>query len=258
MKKSFLLFALVAICLVGCDSVDPLPHGVVLTAITHDMGDQSWLELYEYNDAGIVTSVEDQNGLGRRRSYFYGGDRLLETQTIRLDNEQLIFRDSITYNGVGQVDKIYRFSVNGGTDLPLYQVKSMTYNSERQLIEVSSDFIGIDDYSPREVYHWEGGNVVQLDRYNGTALQQEFFLTYDNKVAANLESFVSLGRPEAATRNNIINTDWKDYTGLLDTACKPCTVSYEYSSNGIPTALTTNWSYSATFTYEQLPQANGF
>lgn len=130
MKKSLLLFALVTACFVGCDSVDPLPDGVVLASITHDMGDQSWLELYEYNDAGVLSSVENQNGLGQRRSYLYAGDRLQEKQTIRLDNEQLIFRDSIAYNAAGRVAKVYRFSVNGGADLPLYQVKSMTYNGQ--------------------------------------------------------------------------------------------------------------------------------
>lgn len=258
MKKLLSLFAFVLISLTSCDSVEPLPEGVVLATITHDMGDQNWLELYEYNDAGLLTSVENQSGLGHRRSYLYGGDRLLEKQTIRLDNEQLIFRDSITYNAAGQVTKVFRFSVNGGTGLPLYQIKSISYNAQGQVIEVSSDFTGIDDYSPRDVYHWEGGNVVQLDRYNGTALQQEFFLTYDDKVAINLEGVLSVGDPEAATQNNIISTDWKDYTGLLDTACKPCTISYQYNSDGLPKSLATNWSYSATFTYKQLTQSAGF
>ncbi|GAB5524748.1 MAG: hypothetical protein Roseis2KO_26200 [Roseivirga sp.] len=258
MKKSLLFFAVAVTCLVGCDSVNPLPDGVVLASITHDMGDQSWLELFEYSDTGALTSVENQSGLGQRRSYLYAGDQLLETQTIRLDNEQLIFRDSITYNAAGQVAKVYRFSVNGGTGLPLYQVKSMTYNSEGQLVEIASEFTGIDDYNPREVYHWQDGNVVQVDRYNDTSLQQEFFLTYDNKTSINLESFVSLGHPEAATKNNIISTDWNDYTGLLDTACKPCTVAYKYNSNGLPKSFSTNWSYSATFSYKQLPPASAF
>lgn len=126
------------------------------------------------------------------------------------------------------------------------------------MIEVASEFTESDDYKPREFYHWQDGNVVQVDRYNGTSLLQEFFLTYDNQTSINLESFVSLGHHEAITKNNVTSTDWKDYTGLLDTVCKPCTVSYQYSSNGLPTALSTNWSYSATFTYKELPQASEF
>lgn len=252
MKKPLYFYAFVVFALVSCDSVDPLPEGAVLASVTYNLGDQSWVELYEYNDMGQLTSVEDQNGLGQRKSYLYGGNRLIETLTIRLNNEQVVFRDSITYNAAGQVEKVYGFNVNGGTDLSLYHVKTMTYDSQGQLIEVASDIIDTDDYNPRDVYHWQDGNVVQVDRFNGATLLQQFYLTYDDKVGLNLESFSFLGYPEAATRNNVISTDWTDYTGVLDTACKPCTMSYQYSSNGIPTSFSTNWSYSATFSFREL------
>jgi hypothetical protein len=250
MKKLFLLVAFVIAGLSGCDSLDPLPDGAILSQVAYTSGNQTWLELYAYNDAGQLISVEEQNGLGRKKSFVYSGDRLVETATVRLDNGILIFRDSLGYNAAGQVVKIYGFSINSGDDVPLSQIKSLSYNNQGQLVEVSSEFINLDGYQPRDTYTWQNDNVVQVNHYNGDELEHEFYLTYDDKLSVNLESHTGIGYPEAATRNNVISVDWNDYTGLLDTACKPCTTTYQYSANGLPTAFTTNWSYAATFSYK--------
>lgn len=258
MKKPFLLVAFVIAGLWGCDSVNPLPDGSILSQIAYTSGDQTWLELYEYNDAGQLIAVERQNGLGEKKSFIYSGDRLVETATVRLDNGTLIFRDSLGYNAAGQVVKIYGFSINSGDDVPLSQIKSLTYNNQGQLVEVSSEFVNLEDYQPRDTYVWQNGNVVQVNHYNGAELQQEFYLTYDDKLSVYPENFIGIGYPEAATRNNVVSTDWTDYTGLLDTACKPCTTNYQYNANGLPISFTTNWSYAGTLSYKQLPVNGGF
>ena len=255
-KSSPLLFALL-FGLLACNDAstpDPAADGWVLAAILHESGDQQWQETFEYDNNGRLISREDERTAGHRITYQYEGDLLVERQTIDPSNGTLIFRDSITYNAQNLIDRVYRFSINQGNQVPLSDIRNYRYNAQGQLAEVSTEYVNLSDYQPRHVYHWQDGNVVQVDRFNGDCPMIEFYYTYDKQPVVFFEGWNGLDTPEVKTRNNIISTDWTDFTGLLDTACKPCTQTFSYFPNGLPRSVSFNWDYSMHFSYITVPE----
>ena len=255
MKYAKLLLVLMCMALLACDStVDPAPDGLVLSSVRHETGDQSWLQLFSYDAAGRLLAIEDQTSYGRNQNYSYQGDHLAEIRNISRAENQVIFIDSLFYNANGLLNEVHNYSINEGADLPLNSITYLTYNSQGLLKERSTVYERETDYNPRDIYYWQDGNVVQLDRYNGDSKLQEYYYTYDNKPAVDYDLWQLTGVRYVTNQNNIVSTDWTDYTGLLDTACKPCSGTYSYYANGLPATYTTNWGYQLTFEFKELPR----
>ena len=252
MKKLIFCTSLLLVVTACQDAFSPFSDGTVLSEIRYESNNQTWTDKYEYTDDGQVRSVTSDNGLVERDEFTYANGRLLEKRTVQVQNNRLVFRDSMVYNANGQVAFIYKYSINEGADLPLSSIESLTYDGEGQLIEVSTEFVRVTDYKPRKVYRWRDGNAIQADYYDGDVLQQEFFFTYDDRPALQFENFTNPGNLSLVNENNLIHTDWVDYSGVLDTVCKPCEIAFVYNLNGLPIFLQTNWNLKATFIYQEL------
>jgi hypothetical protein len=77
--------------------------------------------------------IEDFRSLGRRYEIEYQNSKLKEYRTLRMDEEKLIFRDSIIYNPNGTIQAIYNFSINSGENLPLSWIYEYEYDNENRL-----------------------------------------------------------------------------------------------------------------------------
>ena len=261
MKKHYALLLLISVTLLACDDkVDPLPidevlDGIVLSKVRHETGDQSWEQLYQYDDDGKLIFIEEINHHGNTQQFLYSDNQLVEIRHLDQSNDQLIFRDSLALNAQGLVERVYNFSINQGTDVPLNSITYLSYDGNGQLTERQTVYERLTDYTPRDVHYWENGNVIQTNRFNGDEKMQEFYYTYDDKLALPHTAWQNTGFQYVKTRNNVVSTDWTDYTGLLDTACKPCTGTYTYNDHGLPASYTTNWGYTQYFEYKELPKS---
>ncbi len=256
MKNELICLIAFVFVLSACENqlAEPLSEvNSLVSQINHRGGNDAWEETFEYDNQHRLISATDLRSLGRRRNLEYQEGQLFQERTYELMNETLAFRDSIVRDDQGQIEAIYKFSVNGGEDVPLSRIEHLFYDDQGQVIESRTEYLNSGDYRPRKVFHWENGNIIKEDQYwNGTDLSIEFYFTYDDKLGINSNSILLFHQAGQPTRNNVISVDWTDHSGLYDTACKPCTTSYGYDDRQRPTSFSTNWGYSATIVYKEL------
>ena len=97
MKKTVVLF--VIICFISCSKDNEIEQssGTKLLSIKYEEDRDSWIENYAYSSNDQLIKIEDFRSLGRRYEIDYQNSKLKEYATYNMDEEKLIFRDSIIY-----------------------------------------------------------------------------------------------------------------------------------------------------------------
>ncbi len=133
MKKTVIIF--LVICLISCSKDNEIEqsYGTKLISIEYEDSNDSWIENYSYSSDDELIMIEDFRSLGRRYEIEYQNSKLKEYRTLRMDEEKLIFRDSIIYNPNGTIQAIYNFSINSGENLPLSWIYEYEYDNENRL-----------------------------------------------------------------------------------------------------------------------------
>ena len=257
MKK--LVWIIVSTLALSC-SEDAIPdtRGTKLLTIDgfvkYPESQDSWQETYHYDPNGRLTLVEDHRSLGRRYKIVYEGERILQYLIYQMDNDRLIFRDSVAYTADGLINKIYSFSINAGPELPLDFVIAFDYDSLQRVVERKSYLWPSEQYFIREKYDWDDTHIVRKQDYYYEAGEEEFryeyFYAYDDQHNYKIGIPYYLNDPINWGPHNVTVMDWRDYYGNLDLLCKPCQYTYRYNRDGYPVEITTNYGRSEVATYE--------
>lgn len=225
----------------ACSKDEPIE--AKLTSIEYSDDHRSWTENYTYTPDGKLEKIENFRSLGRRYEMSYQNDRLQEILTYRIDNNELVFRDSLLYNTDGTIQSIHHFSTNAGEDVPISTIDEFEYDDELKVSKKSTYSVKADKYTAIEKYVWKRNNIKKVESFNEKEeLLYEFFFEYDNKVnyKKGLPSALINNFSESSlfwNENNVKKFDLVDNTGLVDIICNPCKTDYEYNSNGYPVLI---------------------
>lgn len=229
-----------AFCMISCSKGDKFEQsfGTKLISIEYVNNNGDWTENYSYSTNDTLIKIEDFRSLGRRYEIDYQNSKLKEYRTYRMDEETLIFRDSILYNPNGTIQAIHNFSINLGEDLPLSWIYEYEYDNENKVSKKSTYFVRIEEYSSIEKYYWKGDNIDRVEYYNGDEeLYYEYFYKYDDKINYKKEIPTSISDPINWSENNVVKMKWKDYYGNLDLICGPCETEYRYNLDNYPVEI---------------------
>ena len=168
-----------------------------------------------------------------------------------MDDNTLIFRDSILYDPNGNIQAIHNFSINSGENLPLTLIYEFEYNIQNRLSKKSTYFVNIGEYTSIEKFYWLGNNVVRTEYFNGEEeLYYEYFYTYDDKLNYKKGLPIHITNPVNWSENNVVQMNYKDYVGNLDLLCGPCTSEYKYNLDHYPVSIKHNWGRELMLTYD--------
>ncbi len=252
MKKFSILLPLLLI--LSCkkeQSFTPRPNSdILLTAIEYIVPNRSWTEEYTYNKDNQLIQVESSSRNERRDELIYQQDQLTTIKTYNVSNSELISRIELVYNEQDQLIKTQNFSFYEGEEF--LRVHEYEYDKKGFPSQQLSYFPDNRDASLHtEKYTWKNGNIVKVAIYdNEDNLSHEYFMEYDD--AFNYTSFQThqVNQFHIWNRNNIIHSSYKDYTGLIDTSCNPCSSNFLYNELDYPIAIELNSGTIYQMTYQ--------
>ena len=226
-------------------------YGTKLISIAYKEDYNSGIEEYSYSSNDELIMIEDFRSLGRRYEVEYDNGLVKEFFTYRIDNNKLIFRDSILYNADRSIHAIYNFSINSGEDLPLTWIYEFEYDNESKVTRKSTYFVNIGEYTSIEKYYWKENNIERVMYCDkDEVLYYEYFYEYDNKKNYQKNLSTDLSDPINWSDNNVTSMDWNDYVGNLDIICRPCIAEYVYNLDNYPVSIKYNWGREMILSYE--------
>lgn len=247
MKNVIIL--LFVICITSCSKNDENSPGTKLVSIEYNDDNRIWTENYSYNSNSELNLIENFFP-GRRYEIQYENNQLKEYATFRVDEDRLIFRDSIVYNDNGTIKEINVFSINAGGNSVLSHIYEFEYDERNKVAKKSTYVLSVQEYRSTEKYYWKGENIERVEYYNGEDLSYEYFYKYDNKINYKRDIPTSLSDPVNWSKNNVVEMDWNDFEGNLDVFCKPVTAKYRYNLKKYPVSIKLNRGREMTLEYE--------
>lgn len=189
--------------------------------------------------------------MGRRYEFEYHNDTLKEFTTFVIDENKLVFRDSILYNPNGTIMAIYRFSKNSGTNLPLSWKYEYEYDNDNKVSKKFCSLVSQGKYNSIEKYYWNENNINKVEYFNGDEeLYYEFFYEYDDKNNYSLNYPTKISDLINWSENNVTEMDFTDHAGNYDIACRPCETNYNYNKDGFPVSIKLDWGRKMKLNYE--------
>lgn len=212
---------------------------------------RNWMETYSYSSSDELIRIEDFRSSGRRYEVSYENSQVKEIVAYSINQNKIIFRDSIAYNANRTINKIYKFSINAGENVELSSIYEFEYDHENKVSRKSTYFVKIGKYTSIDKYFWNGANIARVECYNGEEeMHYEYFYDYDNKNNYQKEIPTSIADPINWSNNNVTRMNWNDYLGNLDIICRPCVAKYRYNSDHYPIFIKFNWGRVMTLRYE--------
>ena len=236
----------------GCSEDDITDsRGTRLLSIDYASNGQAWTESYHYRADGALVRVEDRRSLGRCYELEYQDTTLTQVFTYQIEDDALIFRDSLTYTADGQIDVIHVYARNSGENLPLDTRYDFDYDASGKVIERKTYYRGEDVARWVDKYYWEEDNITLTERYDEEGvLHFDYSYTYDDQNNYKKQVTPHLYDPVNWSANNITVSTLGDYFGVLDVSCVVCTTSYHYNRDGYPVEIVTDWGKRMRLTYE--------
>lgn len=233
-------FLLLVLGIISCskDNLDDQTAGIKLVTIEYEDDYSEWSVNYFYSSDGDLIMIEDLFSLGRRTEIEYEGSRVKEYLTYSMDDEKLIFRDSVAYNADGTIKAKYNFLINRGEDLPLAYIYEYEYNSDGKLDKHSTFMVHRQEYLRVNKYHWKKGNVIKVEEFDEKGkLKHVVHYKYDNKSNYRNKLSPALNTSPYVSKNNITKMEVDDYTGTIDLVCNPCKSKYKYNKENYPISI---------------------
>jgi len=250
MKKLNFLFCL--LILFSCkkeQNFAPFPTpNILLTTIDYSTNNKSWTEDYTYNNDNQLTQVETIGHIDKRHELIYQQEQLVEIKTYNRSDNQLIFRIELVYNEQEQLVETNNYSVFEGAEF--LRVYEYEYNKSGFPIKQTSYMENNADSKSIELYTWRNENIIKTEIYYDGTLSHEYFYKYDD--AFNYLSFQrhNVNQFQNWNQNNIIESSYKDHTGLLDTYCNPCSSNLVYNAIDYPIVVDFSGVITSKMTYQ--------
>ncbi|OEK05172.1 hypothetical protein [Roseivirga misakiensis] len=243
MKKLVYLLPILFVALSCENGITPIEidHFNVQQIVDNTNSDYIQTEDFTYDDQNRLISVRrkvtsdiDFTSDGELVEFKYEGDRLIEKTHKYLPSDTAFQKTNYTYLNDGRLhQELLSYAYSG--EMNVEWINEYTYNAEGQVVgKISYNPNSIDTQTSNK-YFWQGDNVQKIEHYYGKTLIHESTYTYDN--AFNYKR----GNPyfynyefDIANKNNVTQVRYKDYSGLLDLACNPCSYSYEYNDRLLP------------------------
>lgn len=232
-----LIFLSLIICIISCSKKEIIEDtvGTRLISIEYSDVNNDWVENYSYSSNSELLTIEDFRSLGRRYEIEYLNNKLKEYSIFQIDDDKLIFRDSIKYDENNNVEAIYKFSINSGENLPLSLICEFKYDDSNRVLKKSTYSILSQEYFSIEKYFWTGENITRVEYYDSDEeLRYEYFYKYDDKVNYKKNLQIGISDPINLCRNNVVEMNWSDHYGNLDLICSPCITEYHYNLDDYP------------------------
>jgi len=204
------------------------------------------IEEYFYDAQGRLARIENQK---RKSTFLFEYD----------DSNRLVKRTIIyAYDGVPDTSlfQLFTYDEDGhlskkentkpdGTYILIYQYKTDDFGRITE-----EGYLGANnEFTLNYEYIWAGDDMVHQKDYDGDGnLTHEWFNEYDDML--NPFCYVTPWPDLPQSRNNLLKSTAKDYTGLLDLLANPLEFSYEYNPDGLPNKESTNWGRERVFEYE--------
>lgn len=249
----YLNLILIALILFACSNDDDptKSDGNTLSAVKYFTEDNSWTESYTYDTTNKLIRVEESTEYGRRYEFEYSGDQLKQIRTYTNNDNSIKFRDSITYNSKGDIDKIYYFARNAGTNMPLSHIYKYEYD-DYAILKTRLMFSPINDELVETVkYYWTANNIYKIEGYNKKGqLDVEFYYSYDQMI--NYRKFMPhfISNPTSWCDNNVNIKLMKDHSGLRDPRSDPMEWEFDYNRDNCPVVEHANYGWRKEFKYQ--------
>ena len=226
--------------------------GTRLRLIEFARDDRSWEERYDYDAAGHLIRVVDTRGLGLRYDIARADDgEVVAVATFRHDEERLVRTDSFAYDADGRLGEVRHYDADYFTDtLALSYTNTYDYDVGGRLAESIRRPARSPSSPSRSVYTWEDSNITHVEHYRGEALRHESFFSYDRRANYQRAQPHHIGRLSYWSANNVVESGFIDYTGIIDAICNPCRTRYRYNLDGYPTAVEEAWGERLMLRYE--------
>lgn len=250
MKKLNFLFCLLVILSCKKDQIfTPFPTpNILLTAIEYSTDNKSWTEEFVYNTDNQLIQVENNGNENKRYELIYQQNQLVKINVYSLSSSQLILRIELVYNEQEQLIEALNYSIYEREEvLRIYEYE---YNKNGFPIKQSSYMQDNEASMSVEEYTWKNGNVVKTKTYYEGTLYHEFFYKYDDAFNYFSVQTHKVNQFQIWNQNNIIESSYKDHTGLLDTYCNPCLTNYAYNEIDYPIVIDFNGLINYQLTYQ--------
>lgn len=232
-------------CILSCEN-DIIPINTedfsVQQIITNQDDDYSQVDSFSYDANGKLVSVttvhrSDPDFIGNQEliEFQYNGDVLINKTHRYLSTDTIHRQVSFTYLSNGALHQaLHAYPYTG--IMEVQWIDTYAYNTDGSLKKKTSVNPNSTDTESSNQYYWKNGNVNKIESYYNGQLRYESFYKYDRSINFKKGNpFFSNYEISLATNNNIIEIEYKDYSGLLDLACNPCSYSYEYNDYNLPT-----------------------
>lgn len=255
--RIFILILVNCFLIIGCnkdddsDSISSTNGTVLISAERLNEGSNTYSEIFDYDNSGVLSNVqsfyENSENSGYNYTLNYIDNQLQTIDRIKIEDQTLFSKDSLSYDDNGRLEKIFLINRQGGDELDVFYTYEFAYDDENRI--VSETTIG-DFFIWKDSFHWEGNNIVQKDQFGEDGLMHSFFYIYDDKINPKRDLPYYFKQPIFQSQNNVIEESAIDFTGILDLYCNPCKHEYKYNLDNVPVEIQYEWGRTIKFTYQ--------
>jgi hypothetical protein len=228
-------------------TIDP-SFGERIVSIRHEHMGLPSKDTFLYEDTRLQTIVEST----KEYHFKYENERLIEIQSIGINDSTPHAIDSLTYNNEGQLTVIECYSSRNLIDYTLDYVYEFEYDLNRQINRrvfskgKQKRIISVVEYE------WEKNNIKTKSKYDALGnLQGEMHFEHDNKrnfLSQDPRYLIDL---QYWNTNNVVRTEIHDYTGFIDYICYDCKTTYKYNLDDYPVVQKLQWGSKYYIEYQQ-------
>ena len=189
--------------------------------------------VFHYDQIDNLVMLENWPNGNQHTRFFYVRDNELNSfETYRTQENELVHKNLVEYDFVGNISRISQFRMDSIWGLALHEIKEFAYDSLHRLVEYKVKPIQGSSNSETHKHQWENGNIVRKDVFYNSEPVYILLNEYDDKPNfMNKSIHFFLETPSNWTANNVLSFNPIDLVGYIDFFCTPCDFEYSYDTD---------------------------